>query len=62
MHPFQEDVLQLVEISDEIRHARRRRIREIEWERDEIRTRPALEDRYYEREIVVDSSSSRRRH
>ncbi|KAF2423756.1 hypothetical protein EJ08DRAFT_652516 [Tothia fuscella] len=55
-----EDVLQLVEISDEIRHARRRRLREIEWEREEISTRRPVEDRYYEREVIIDGA--RRRH
>jgi len=51
-------VLQLVEISDEIRKARRRRIREIEWEREAIESRPR-EDRYYDREIIIDKRERR---
>jgi len=54
----QEDVLQLVEISDEIRRARRRRIREIEWEREDMRG--AVDDRdYYEREVIIDRRERR---
>ncbi|KAF2663249.1 hypothetical protein BT63DRAFT_430447 [Microthyrium microscopicum] len=55
-----EDVLQLVELSDDIRRERRRRIREIEWERENLR-RPRYNDRYYEREIIVDTRDGRRR-
>jgi hypothetical protein len=51
-----EDVLQLVEVSDEIRRARRRRIREIEWEREDIRG----DDRdYYDREVIIDRRERR---
>ncbi|KAF9701020.1 hypothetical protein EKO04_000975 [Ascochyta lentis] len=57
-----EDVLHLVEISDEIRRKRKSRIREIEFEREEIR-RPssAYDDRYYEHEVSFDSRRSRYR-
>jgi hypothetical protein len=56
---FQEDVLQLVELSDDIRRDRRRRIREIEWERQDPRLpRPPVqrerETEYYERDIIID--------
>lgn len=59
---FQEDVLQLVEISDDIRRKRKARIREIEFEREEIR-RPssAYDDRYYEHEVSFDTRRSRYR-
>lgn len=58
-----EDVLQLVEISDDIRRARRRRIREIEWERDEIASRRSIDDRgYYDREVVIDRTVRERRY
>lgn len=58
----QEDVLQLVEISDDIRRKRKSRIREIEFEREEIR-RPSsgYDDRYYEHEVSFDSRRSRYR-
>ncbi|KAF1357597.1 hypothetical protein EJ07DRAFT_37458, partial [Lizonia empirigonia] len=57
-----EDVLHLVEISDDIRRKRKARIREIELEREEIR-RPssAYDDRYYEHEVSFDSRRSRYR-
>lgn len=53
---LQEDVVQLVDISSELKRNRRRRIREIEWEREDPRLpRPPLaEDRVFEREIVFD--------
>jgi hypothetical protein len=54
----QEDVLQLVEVSDEIRRARRRRIREIEWEREDLRGAPDERD-YYEREVIIDRRERR---
>jgi len=55
-----EDVLQLVEVSDEIRRNRRRRIREIEYERDELQNRRRhYDDEFYEREVIIDRS---RRH
>ncbi len=58
----EEDVLQLVEISDDIRRKRKARIREIEFEREEIR-RPssAYDDRFYEHEVSYDSRRSRYR-
>lgn len=53
---LQEDVLRLVDISDEFKRNRRRRIREIEWEREDPRLpRPPLaEDRLFEREVFFD--------
>lgn len=53
----QEDVLQLVEVSDEIRRARRRRIREIEWEREDLHARDERD--YYEREVIIDRRERR---
>lgn len=53
----QEDVLQLVEISDDIRRRRKSRIREIEYEREEIRAprpAPSYDERYYEHEMSFD--------
>lgn len=53
----QEDVLQLVELSEDIRRERRDRIREIQWEREEIerlpppKPRSRYDERVYEREI-----------
>ncbi|KAG9388937.1 DoH domain containing protein [Pyrenophora tritici-repentis] len=57
-----EDVLHLVEISDEIRRKRKSRIREIEVERKSIhnsRPQSAYDDRYYEHEVSFDSRRSR---
>jgi len=53
---LQEDVVQLVDVSSELKRNRRRRIREIEWEREDPRLpRPPLaEDRLFEREVVFD--------
>ena len=49
-----------MEISDEIRRERRRRIREIDWERDLIRNRRDYDgDDYYEREVIIDMSRRR---
>ncbi len=51
-------MLQLVELSDEIRRDRRARIREIQYEREELndrRARIAYDDRIVEREVVYDS-------
>jgi hypothetical protein len=56
---LQDDVLQLVEISDDIRKARRRRIREIEWERSAIDNRPHHDERVYEREVIIDKRERR---
>lgn len=56
----QEDVLQLVELSEEIRRDRRARIREIEWEREELnRRRLRYDERVYEREIIYDGRRGR---
>ncbi|KAF1988704.1 hypothetical protein K402DRAFT_328148 [Aulographum hederae CBS 113979] len=55
-----EDVLQLVEISDDIRRERRRRIREIEWERQELDSRKSKYDEtVIEREVIYDSRRGR---
>lgn len=57
-----EDVLKLVELSDDIRTNRRSRIRSIDYEREEIRERrPKYDDRYYEHEVSYDSRRSRYR-
>ncbi|KAF2733788.1 hypothetical protein EJ04DRAFT_265945 [Polyplosphaeria fusca] len=57
-----EDVLQLVEISDDIRRKRRSRIRQIEYEREEIRERPPhWDERFYEREVSYDRHRHRYR-
>jgi len=57
-----EDVLKLVELSDDIRANRRSRIRQIEYDREEIRERrPKYDDRYYEHEVSYDSRRSRYR-
>ncbi|KAI4726367.1 hypothetical protein E4T49_05894 [Aureobasidium sp. EXF-10728] len=68
-----EDVLQLVELSEDIRRERRDRIREIEWEREQLerlpppkpRSPPAkprskYDERVYEREVIYDSKRSGR--
>lgn len=58
---MQEDVLQLVELSDEIRRERRERILEIQREREEMERaappppRSKYDERIYEREVVFDS-------
>ncbi|KAF2179373.1 hypothetical protein K469DRAFT_596436 [Zopfia rhizophila CBS 207.26] len=58
-----EDVLQLVEISDDIRRKRRSRIRQIEYEREEIRDRrpPGYDERFYEHEVSYDRHRHRYR-
>ncbi|KAF2453997.1 hypothetical protein BDY21DRAFT_116703 [Lineolata rhizophorae] len=61
-----EDVLRLVEISEDIRRDRRTRIREIQWEREELENRrrlppPTYDDRYFERDVVYDSRRTRYR-
>jgi len=53
-----EDVLDLVEISDDIRRDRRNRIREIEYEREQLNGRRGDRD-VYEREIIYDSRRGR---
>ena len=56
----QEDVLQLVEVSDDIRRQRRRRIRELEWERSAVdNRRPRDDERFYEREVIIDKRERR---
>jgi len=56
-----EDVVKLVELSDEIRADRRFR-RQIEYDREEIRERrPKYDDGYYEHEVLYDSRRSRYR-
>ncbi len=65
-------MLQLVEISDDIRRDRHRRIREIEWEREKIERdeiilrrereqerKPKYDERTYEREVIYDSRRGR---
>lgn len=54
---LQEDVLQLVELSDYIRKDRRARIREIQYEREELNDRRRLtyDDHLVEREVIYDS-------
>ena len=59
---FQEDVLHLVEISDDIRRKRKSRIRDIEFEREEIRKPSSgYDSRYYDHEVSFDSRRSRYR-
>jgi len=59
-----EDVLQLVEVSDNIRRDRRQRIREIEWERAQLdrdrKSKTNYDEHVYEREIVYDRNGGRR--
>jgi hypothetical protein len=59
---IQEDVLHLVEISDEIRRKRKSRIREIEIERKSFHDhrQPPADDRYYD-EFSFDARRSRYR-
>ncbi|EME44947.1 hypothetical protein DOTSEDRAFT_70857 [Dothistroma septosporum NZE10] len=69
-----EDVLRLVEISEEIKKERRDRILEIQWEREERERRPKMlpapppipapprpryDERIYEREIIYDRDGRR---
>jgi hypothetical protein len=62
MEYLQEDVLHLVEISDDIRRKRKSRIREIEFERETIRDRrPGYDERFYEHEVSFDSRRNRYR-
>ncbi|KAF2646282.1 hypothetical protein P280DRAFT_6769 [Massarina eburnea CBS 473.64] len=57
-----EDVLQLVEISDDIRRRRKSRLRQIEYEREEIRRpTPSWDERYYEHDVSIDRHRSRYR-
>ena len=71
----QEDVLQLVEVSEELRQERRDRIRAIEWERQrereveviperprkQLAAQPWDEERVFEREIIYDRPPPLRR-
>ncbi|KAF4311968.1 hypothetical protein GTA08_BOTSDO12324 [Botryosphaeria dothidea] len=60
-----EDVLQLVEISDDIRRERRQRIREIEYERKKLEApppKPPKEYDYYEREVIYERDDRRGRY
>ncbi|KAK4542507.1 hypothetical protein LTR36_006759 [Oleoguttula mirabilis] len=71
-----EDVLRLVELTEDIRRERRERIREIQWEREEMERLPKLlpapppipapprsayEERIYEREYIYDRDGRRYR-
>ena len=51
-------MLRLIQLSDDIRRERRRRIRQIEMERAELAELRArnrkYDDRVYEREVVID--------
>jgi hypothetical protein len=73
MLKIQENVLQLVELSEEIRRERRDRIREIEWEREQLerlpppkprspppKARSKYDERIYEREVIYDTKRSGR--
>ncbi|KAL9084390.1 MAG: hypothetical protein Q9165_008104 [Trypethelium subeluteriae] len=69
-----DDVLRLVEISEQIRHQRRDRIREIQYEREDIKERdrwevehrskhePKYEDVIYEREVYEETGPRRHRY
>jgi hypothetical protein len=49
--------MRLVQLTDELRHDRRRRIREIEMERAELaemRARRKYDERIYERDVLID--------
>lgn len=73
---MQEDVLKLVELTEDIRRQRRERIRELQWEREEIDRAPKMitapppvpapprsnyEERIYEREYYYDRDGRRYR-
>ena len=58
----QEDVLRLVELSEDLRRQRRERLREIQWEKEERERhaptqvgRGKVEERVYERDYHYDS-------
>lgn len=64
----QEDVVELVNLSDDVRRARKRRAQEIEWEREwdrRHRNRRSLnwdkidDERIVEREVIYDRPSGR---
>lgn len=65
-------MLQLVELTEEIRRERAKRIREIEWEREKIereeftftrekerKPKPNYDERFFEREVIYDSRRGR---
>ena len=58
--------MQLVELSEQIRRERRERIREIQWEREELerlpppKPRSKYDERIYEREVIYDAKRSGR--
>ena len=68
---FQEDVLRLVSITEDIRRERRERIREIQWEREEMDRLPppktlppppprgAFEEKVYERDYIYERDGRR---
>ncbi|KAI9684120.1 MAG: hypothetical protein M1829_003390 [Trizodia sp. TS-e1964] len=59
---LQEDVLELVEVSEDIRRERRDRIRQIQWERERLPERRVgryEDERVYEREIIFESKRPR---
>jgi hypothetical protein len=74
---LQEDVLKLVEVTEDIRRERRERLREIQWERDQIERQPKMlpppppripppptgryDERVYEKEVVYDRDRRRYR-
>ncbi|KAI4178189.1 MAG: hypothetical protein L6R41_008507 [Letrouitia leprolyta] len=67
----QEDVLRLVELSEDIKRDRRERIREIEWEqRQSLAPKPRLalagrpwdEERIVEREVIYEGTPPPRRY
>ena len=70
----QEDVVRLVEATEDIKRERRDRLREIQWEREESERRPKMlpapipppptsryDERIYEREYIIDRDGRRRR-
>ncbi|KAI9711585.1 MAG: hypothetical protein M1820_002150 [Bogoriella megaspora] len=67
---MQEDVLRLVELSERIRHQRRDRIKDIQWEREELTARdrydhehrPKYDEVIYEREVYEEAAPRRHRY
>ena len=47
-----------MEVSDDIRRRRRRRLRELEYERSSV-VRPREDERVYEREVIIDKRERR---
>lgn len=72
---IQEDVLRLVEITEDIKRERRERIRELQWEREEVDRLPKMlppppapapprskyDERIYERDYIYDRDVRRYR-